>query len=120
MSDLLKEFVREGVCLSCGGAVMNDGTHLDDTRHAEYTASRTELEELRNRLGNLEQPNRYRWTVYDLNGDIAARREYKTKGALTQYRREDWPGRWVSHIGGGFVLYEKWNEKTLEWEDYTP
>lgn len=28
------EYVREGVCLVCGGAVMNDGSHIDPERHA--------------------------------------------------------------------------------------
>lgn len=29
------EYVKGGVCLLCGGAVMNDGSHLDPERHAE-------------------------------------------------------------------------------------
>lgn len=34
---MLSEFVRGGVCLSCGGAVLNSGEHLDPERHAEWT-----------------------------------------------------------------------------------
>jgi len=32
--DLLREFVKDGVCLSCGGAVLNDGEHVEEGRHA--------------------------------------------------------------------------------------
>ncbi|QNJ55918.1 hypothetical protein SEA_RASPUTIA_28 [Microbacterium phage Rasputia] len=28
------EYVREGVCLLCGGAVLNSGEHIDEDRHA--------------------------------------------------------------------------------------
>lgn len=33
----LKEFVIEGVCLSCGGAVGSKGEHIDEERHQQYT-----------------------------------------------------------------------------------
>lgn len=30
------EYVREGVCLVCGGAVLNSGEHVDADRHRDY------------------------------------------------------------------------------------
>lgn len=40
---VLPEFIRQGVCLSCGGAVLK-GEHLDPDRHQQYKYPRSEEE----------------------------------------------------------------------------
>lgn len=32
--------VREGVCLECGGGVLNNGEHIDPSRHRDYVRTR--------------------------------------------------------------------------------
>ncbi len=38
LKDALREFVRDGVCLTCGDGVLSNGEHIDPDRHMAETA----------------------------------------------------------------------------------
>lgn len=110
------EFVRKGVCLSCGGAVLH-GSHIEEDRHMEWTASRTELEELRREVANLRQPYRWRVDILD-NGTVWSSRKFKAKGGYTQGRK--FADRWVARVPHYVVEFYAWDEIKLTWERTTP